>query len=76
VLLAINDRRDAEMSDLLPHEQALLAVVENKIQLLLLTLDEQLGIALGKRICGVEVDTRNFANMKTEIHIIKKAVLE
>jgi hypothetical protein len=59
------------MSRTLSHEEALLFVVEKKIVLLLLTLDEQLGIALGKRIDHVEVDTRNFANMKTEIHTVK-----
>jgi hypothetical protein len=41
-------------------------MVENKIQRLLLDLDEKLAPF---RIDHVEVDTRNFANMRTEIHV-------
>lgn len=57
--------------DLTIHESIILKHAERKIQRIMLDLDEQL-IDVGARVDSVDVDTRNFANMKTEIHTIKK----
>ena len=51
------------------NEKTVLSRTENAIQKLLLELDEEL-ISFGTRVDHIEVDTRNFANMKTEIHTV------
>jgi hypothetical protein len=60
-------------NDMAIHENVILKQAERKIQHLLLDLEEQL-ISVGTRVCGVNVDTRNFANMGVEISTIKKVL--
>jgi hypothetical protein len=47
--------------------KAILHGYELRIQLMMLDLDEELQV-FGARIDHVDIDTRKFANMKTEIH--------
>lgn len=61
--------------DLSIHENVVLKQTERKIQKLLLDLDEQL-TDVGTRVCGVRIDTRNFANMDVEIHTVKRHIFK
>lgn len=49
-------------------EAGLICVAQQQIQKIMITLDEKLSLT-GRQIDTVSVDTRNFANMKTEIHL-------
>ncbi len=40
-----------------------------RIQRILLDLDETLGASYGVNVSAVDVDTRNFGQMRVEIHI-------
>lgn len=64
------DKSGSGLSYLPGREDVSLVVIERKIQRLLLDLEELL-VSEGLRIDHVEVDTRNFAKMETEIHIIR-----